>query len=382
MSKLCGYTSFKKNSWAKNSINLKRIRNVFIINLRFPTRVIRIDYTFHQQKNERRGFYMSLKNKFHLEPCRLPVWASNGHLQTIAGHLLRHPPLENKGKRVEISTSDNDKLIGFITNGSSDTVVYLFHGLAGNTDSNYMHRVARVAQNLGHTVIMVNHRGCGEGLGFAVGPYHSGRAEDLSAAIEAGRKMFPQHRHLAVGFSMSANALLLLLSGKRGTVKPDLAVCMNAPIHLESCAHALKRGFNRIYDIEFLRLCRRDVFRAKGIKLNMPIWGTLHDFDNLYTAPAGGFKNREDYYESCSTWNLLGEIRTPTIVLTAKDDPFVPVEYYEKAQPSSFVHMHIEQFGGHMGYISRDRTPLGTHRWLDYSIHEAIRYVLTFPAPQ
>lgn len=311
-----------------------------------------------------------------LEPCLPPVWASTGHAQTILGYLLPSPKLLHKGRRVEIPLDDGDRLVGFIQEGSSETVIYIFHGLAGSTDSTYIHRTSLLAQDLGHTVILVNHRGCGEGAGLAKGPYHSGRAEDLGAAIAFGRQLFPRHRHVAIGFSMSGNALLLLLSGKRGQTKPDAGVSVNAPIHLESSAQMLKRGLNRIYDIKFYRQCRLDVLAGKAdsaLKGRIPHLTTLHEFDNLYTAPAGGFTNREDYYHSCSTYDLIEKIDRPTVVITSKDDPFVPYENYAGLKVPAQVLLHVEAHGGHMGYLHREKTPLGTFRWQDYALAEAMR---------
>lgn len=314
--------------------------------------------------------------KLNLQPCVPPIWAPSGHAQTVLGHILPSPRLGELGERVEIALSGGDRLVAFLINGKSDTVVYLFHGLAGSTDSTYIHRTARVAMAQGHTVFMVNHRGCGAGAGLAKEPYHSGRAEDLSASIAYGKRIFPKHKHLAIGFSLSGNALLLLLSGRRGETKPDYAISVNAPIDLESAALNLKAGFNRVYDIKFFLQCRRDVLhgRAKdAAHYQIPRFNTLYEFDNVYTAPAGGFKNREDYYSSCSTVNLLSEIKTPTLVMTAMDDPFVKIEHYLNAKVSSYVSLHIEKFGGHMGYLSKNITPLGSRRWQDYALSEAMK---------
>ena len=147
-----------------------------------------------------------------LEPCIPPAWANSGHAQTILGHLLPSPKLENKGRRISIDLPDGDRLIGFAHHGTSNTCVYIFHGLAGSVDSSYIHRTALIARAQGHSVIIANHRGCGEGAGLARQPYHSGRGEDLAAVIAYGRKLFPRHRHVAIGFSLSGNALLLLVS--------------------------------------------------------------------------------------------------------------------------------------------------------------------------
>ncbi len=313
-----------------------------------------------------------------LEPCVPPVWASTAHLQTILGYLLPSPRLTSKGKRVEIPLDDGDRLVGFVQEGESDTVVYVFHGLAGSTDSTYIHRTSILAQQLGHTVILANHRGCGEGAGLAKGLYHSGRGEDLSAVIAFGRALFPKKRHVAVGFSMSGNALLLLLSGKRGTTQPDAGISVNAPIALDKTSHMLGTGWNRIYDMKFYIQCRRDVFVAyqdPEVRKRIPRLSTIREFDNYFTAPFGGFANRDDYYAACSTQDLLGDIRVPTVLLTAKDDPFVPFDSYEQAKISKHVLAHFEEFGGHMGYLTREKTPLGTNRWQDYAIREALRNI-------
>lgn len=148
-----------------------------------------------------------------LLPCVAPVWAATGHLQTVLGHLLPSPRLASMGERVEVRLPDGDRLVGFYLAGRSGTAVSLFHGLTGNTDADYFHRTAHLCLQQGHSVFMFNHRGCGEGAGLATRPYHSGRAEDLSAAVEFARAKLPSHRHLAIGFSLSGNALLLLLSG-------------------------------------------------------------------------------------------------------------------------------------------------------------------------
>jgi len=286
--------------------------------------------------------------------------------------------LESAGRRIEVPLPDGDRLVAFHHEGSSGTVVYLFHGLGGSVSADYMHRTARVCRALGHAVIRVNHRGCGEGLGSARGIYHSGRAEDLSETIALGRRMHPGARHIAIGFSLSGNALLLLLSGARGETMPDCAIAVNAPIDLGHAAHQLRLGFNRIYDWRFVLGGRREVHRRvrEGVHskpYRIPLFSTLHDFDRLYTAEQGGFRDREHYYSSCSTRDLLHRIQIPTVLLTSEDDPFVHVANYRSALLSSRIHLHIEKHGGHMGYISQLPTPLGTRRWLDYALHHYLK---------
>jgi predicted alpha/beta-fold hydrolase len=326
-----------------------------------------------------------------LEPCVAPAWARGGHLQTLIGHFLPSPILKEQGERVELDVVGGDRVVAHFIAGASQTVVYLFHGLGGFSHSSYMQRTALLARARGHSVFMFNHRGCGDGSGLAREPYHSGRAEDLSALIAHGRRLFPRHKHLAIGFSLSANALLLLSARQRGDVLPDAAIAVNAPINLGRCAVLLKQGFNRIYDIDFMRQMRgalkvRAHLDKSVADLRVPLLMTLTDFDDLYTAPFGGFKSREDYYETCSAARYFKDIAIPTVALMANDDPFVAAADYQLAAqaarglsvsdaakpsvplPSKLLHIHIENEGGHMGYLCAKPTPLGTRRWLDYAL--------------
>src|SRR5690606_22088653 len=114
---------------------------------------------------------------------------------------------------------------------------------------------------------LTNHRGCGEGAGLATGPYHSGRAEDISSVIAYGRELFPDAKHIAIGVSLSANALLLLAAGQRASIKPDLAIAINAPIDLEKSAINLKSGLNRIYDLHFLKSLKKYLMKNNNENL-------------------------------------------------------------------------------------------------------------------
>jgi hypothetical protein len=100
-----------------------------------------------------RGNMLAMK-LLKLEPCVAPVWAKSGHAQTLFGHFLTSPALTSSRERVEIVLPDGDKLIGSFIKGTTKTTVTVFHGLTGSTDSGYMHRTARIAENMGHSVLI------------------------------------------------------------------------------------------------------------------------------------------------------------------------------------------------------------------------------------
>jgi uncharacterized protein len=316
--------------------------------------------------------------------CTPPFWARSGHAQTLLGHLVpsRVPSLvagEGGTEEHRIPVTGTDQLVGLLCPGTSDTVVHLFHGLGGDSGSDYVLRTAALARAAGHTVFAVNHRGCGPGQGLAGGGYHSGSADDLAAAIAYGRELRPAARHLAIGYSLSGNALLLLLS-RAGPGAPDLAIAVNPPINLARSSELISAGLNRIYDLHFVHGARRSIRQRERDGLisehyEIPRLARLGEVDDLYTAPAGGFESGADYYACCSTMGRLDQIEVPTVILTAADDPFIDCRDFEASARSDSVHLHVEQCGGHMGYFSRP-SPAGTRRWLDYALSHYIRELL------
>ncbi len=85
--------------------------------------------------------------------------------------------------------------------------------------------------------------------------------------------------------------------------------------------------------------------------------------DEVFTAPIGGFESRAHYYETCSAAQYLSRIEIPTVLISAEDDPFVKPQDYQQAKLSSQCVLHLEKYGGHMGYIHK--SGIGYERWVD-----------------
>lgn len=311
-------------------------------------------------------------------PCRPPAWARGGHAQTLWAHVLPvgAAPLSTRAgeERREIALGDGDRLVAHVFPGTSGVRVHLFHGLSGDADSDYVCRTATVLAARGHSVWAANHRGCGAGRGLAAKPYHSGSSADLAAVLAASWAEAPELVHLALGFSLSGNALLLMAAEKRAPWLRGL-IAVNPPIDLARAALDIRHGLCRLYELRFLWRLRRAIRERERDGLarrrqDIPLSASLREFDELYTAPEGGFANADDYYARCSAGPRLAEVTTPGVILTAADDPFVALAAYEGLALSAQLLLHVELCGGHVGYLERHGA-LARH-WLDGAL---IHYV-------
>ncbi len=321
------------------------------------------------------------KPQSNIISCQPPLWAKASHLHTIAAYLLASPLARAFDEKILVPVSGGDHLVSLYFKGKKNISIYLFHGLSGDSQSNYMQRTCVIAEALGAHVYITNHRGCGEGEGLAGEPYHSGRSDDMSHIISMGRERNPSHLHIAIGFSLSGNAVLLLAAKIRASAMPDAVISVNAPIQLEKAAKRLGKGLNLVYDQKFVVELKRAVqIREKNgpsrKTYKFPSLLSTYQFDAIYTGPASGFGTRENYYQTCSAAQYLADIQIPTLILTSEDDPFVDAEDFKSARISKSVQIQIQKFGGHLGYLNQKKLPVGEKRWLDYFLHEQISHLM------
>ena len=224
-----------------------------------------------------------------------------------------------------------------------------------------MRGVADKAYARGFNVILLNQRNCGGTEALSEGLYHSGLTADAAHVIdEVGREGID--RVVVAGYSLGGN-LALKLAGDYGDSPPSAlkAVCAVSPaIELAECVQALERRQNLIYQWNFVRGLkarmrrkhaahpgRYAIERLAGIR-------TVRQFDEFFTAPHFGFHGATDYYHRASAMRVIDRIRVPALIITAEDDPFVPVGPFR--DPRLLANPHITLIvtthGGHCGFVS------------------------------
>lgn len=310
-------------------------------------------------------------------------WTKNPHIQTVIGEGLQTLTPHKIGQRKTFTLSDGDQISYDIYPGTSDLVVTVGHGLTGSNKAGYIKSISTELNNIGHTVIAYNHRNCGDGFGLSQKTYHSGRSGDLGELIQNLKNHFTDKMHIAIGFSMSGNVLLKLLGDPQYRNQslfalPDAAIAINPPINLARTSMALGKGVNRIYEFNFIKNLRKytDRLYHRGLikkKYEYSQFTTMSEFDKFFTGPESEYGTAENYYRSCSAQQFLPNINRPTYIVTSMDDPFVFHKDFEIARSNLFLHLRLEKYGGHMGYISKNTLPHGTRRWMDYVVLELIK---------
>ncbi|MQR01902.1 YheT family hydrolase [Glaciimonas soli] len=301
-----------------------------------------------------------------------PAWLPGGHLQTIYPSTCISKPTV-KYRRERWNTPDGDFIdVDFVDGQPGQPMVVLFHGLEGSSDSHYCRSLMAHIAALGWSGAAPHFRGCSGEINRAPRFYHSGDAPEIDwilrrLADTRAQKKFS--KLYATGVSLGGNALLRWLgeSQQQAASIVDAACAISAPLDLAGGGMALSHGFNMIYTHVFLRtmktksLEKLEQFPRLFDRQEMLYARDLHAFDNLVTAPLHGYRDADDYWNRASAKHVLNDIIVPTLVLNAKNDPFLPERHLPRSA-SAAVTLEYPAQGGHVGFANG--APPGRLDWL------------------
>ena len=293
-----------------------------------------------------------------MERFKAAWWCSNPHLQTLYPSFFRKP-VHIKLNDERLTTPDNDFLDIAYPDDNGGSLVLVFHGLEGSLQSHYIKGMLKALYDAGLYPVFMHFRGCSGEANRTTRRYYSAETSDPAFLLETFTKRNPGRDVYAVGFSLGGNMILRWLNdlGEQSPIKK--AVAISVPFDLSDCDKRLQKGVSRIYLKHLLTKLHEGInlkheaglFPADYQKaINSK---TFWQFDEYATAPLHGFKGADDYYAKCSSKFYLKNIKTPTLIIQAKDDPFLTTKAVPmRDELSAAITLELTNKGGHVGFIS------------------------------
>ncbi|WP_024554243.1 hydrolase [Franconibacter helveticus 513] len=288
---------------------------------------------------------------------------SNPHLQTMLPRLLRRR-LQFTPHWQRLDLPDGDFVdLAFSENpdqAAHKPRLVVFHGLEGSLHSPYAHGLIHAAKQRGWLGVVMHFRGCSGVPNKMQRIYHSGETEDGTYFLNWLDKRFGAAPTAAVGFSLGGNMLACLMAKLNADFPLAAGVVVSAPLMLEACSYHMEKGFSRVYQRYLLNLLKANASRKlKAWPGTLPIdlaqlkrLRRIRDFDDAITSKIHGFSDAIDYYRQCSALPLLNQITRPTLIIHAKDDPFMDhhvIPQRETLPPN--IEYQLTEHGGHVGFI-------------------------------
>jgi predicted alpha/beta-fold hydrolase len=292
-------------------------------------------------------------------------WLPGPHLPTIWGKMVRRQALAHD--RLErVVTPDGDHLtiarMGTITAGVPHMLI--LHGLEAEISAKYAHGMMAEARKRGWSADLLMFRSCDGETNSARRFYHSGETTDLDFIV---RRVLDEHPdvHLVIcGVSLGGNVLLKWL-GEQSTRVPSQikrVAAVSVPYDLEAGARLMEHGFSRVYVRHFLAtlvaktVAKLETYPDLCNPKKLLAARTFFDFDDALTGPLHGFAGAHDYYERSSSIRFLGDVRVPTLLMSAWNDPFLPASVLgavrDIAKRNEYLFVEFSLGGGHVGWVA------------------------------
>lgn len=336
-------------------------------------------------------------------PYRAPAWLPGGHAQTIYPALFTPRPRVTfrrerwdtpDGDFIDLDWLDQPSALSNQRSATPETrnskpeterpLVVLFHGLEGCSHSHYAAALMAALRDAGWRGVVVHFRGCSGEINRLRRAYHSGDSTEIDWILRRLRQSHDPAPLCAVGVSLGGNALLKWLGeqGKAATGVIAAAAAVSAPVDLMAAGNALDAGINLVYTRNFLVTMKRKTLAKierypdlcdRGVMIASR---TLRDFDDVVTAPLHGYRDTDDYWTRASSKPLLRHIAVPTLMINARNDPFLPARALPLASSvSNTVHLEYPATGGHAGFASG--TFPGRIEWLPQRLLQFFRGIVT-----
>jgi predicted alpha/beta-fold hydrolase len=283
-----------------------------------------------------------------------------GDLQTVRNTLVWKSPDLADATRLMLPVSGGDTLWALLNMPSADTgkpLIILVHGLTGDEDSANIMSSAAWHRGRGYPVLRLTLRGAGPSLATSLGHYHAGRSADLRDAVAALPAHLRDRGLLIAGTSLGGNVVLKFLAENEDCTEVIAGVSISAPIDLRVAQMRIMEPRNGVYQRHLLKQMTADALKARGpqrvlYEANAPRIHTIYDFDDLIVAPGNGFAGAEDYYARASAGPLLDRIAVPTLVIHARNDPWVPASMYLSRawRTDGSLTLLMPADGGHVGF--------------------------------
>ena len=286
-----------------------------------------------------------------------------GDLQTVRNMVVRPRPsfADAPAERLSFAMDDStgDALLAdlHLAKAPARPLAVLIHGLTGCGESFYVLATTRALLDRGFPVLRLNLRGAGPNAGACREQYHAGRTGDVAKVLASLDPALMRHGIVAVGYSLGGNVLLKLLAETGNAAPVRRAAAVSPPVDLAAAARCILRPRNRLYHRYLLARMKEEARATRGgleARVAAAVATARHivEYDDTVVAPRYGFASAADYYARCASGPALGAIRVPSLIVHARDDPWIPSGALDAAARARNPSLNIvlTARGGHVGF--------------------------------
>ncbi len=299
------------------------------------------------------------------ESYRPAPYLRNGHLQTIlASSPFRawgKKPMCDAAREMIITTSGGIRLLGYyspLKSKKSKGLVVLLHGWEGSDDSTYILCTGNTLYARGYDIFRLNFRDHGDSHHLNQGIFYAVLLEEVFQAVQQICRNIEPKPVFLTGFSLGGNFALRIARKLLQTPIANLChVTAISPV-LDPAKSTSKIDQYPIIRIYFLKKW------IQSLKKKQKLFPAIYDFEDLMSLKTiqavtdrllqkySDFNSASEYFREYSLLeDTIKDLPVPNTIITAKDDPIIPVEDFYQLELNHRSNLVIPPFGGHNGFI-------------------------------
>jgi predicted alpha/beta-fold hydrolase len=305
------------------------------------------------------------------EDFRPPRWLRNRHLQSILPSLParrrwvipRTAAVRAASQEILLDCGDGVRLQCFHADPArcgitrAGRVAVLVHGWEGNADALYILSLAQQLFDLGFDVVRLNLRDHGDTHHLNRELFHSCRLPEVVGSIQRLQGLLPGEPLHLVGFSLGGNFMLRVAARADAGLDIASVIAVSPVLDPGATLAALEHGF-RPYHKYFVRKWLGSLFKKQAA------WPEHYDFSGLAASADlrrlttllvnrfTDFASLEDYLNGYAiTGAQLAHLSVPATLITALDDPIIPVAGLLQIARPKALQIIVTRRGGHCGFL-------------------------------
>ncbi len=294
----------------------------------------------------------------------------NPHLQTVLASSGLRRLLVRRRARAMLATErerivdagDGVRLKGVCSEPATPRgLAVLLHGWAGSVDSTYLVEAAHRLWVAGYAVFRLNFRDHGETEHLNPDIFHSCRLDEVVGAVAAIAAEWPGRPVMLAGYSLGGNfALRVALRAPAAGIPLRRVVAVSPLIRPAAGLDAIEEA-SWLYQRYFMRKWRRSLRRKQALfpdrfALDGMLRLGMRDLTAALVERYTEFPGLSAYLNGYSVaGERLAALQVPTTIVTAKDDPLIPLADFLELELPSCAELWLSPFGGHCGFIRDSR---------------------------
>jgi len=261
-----------------------------------------------------------------------------------------------------IEGPDGVHLLGYHSSQLSEKsrgLITLIHGWEGSSDSTYVVSTGKYLYNIGYDIFRLNLRDHGNSHHLNEGLFHGALIEETFHAVRNISHLSGNKPYYLIGFSLGGNFALRIALKQFSSIIPNLkhVIAISPALDPYKTTLAIDEILP-IYRYYFLNKWKLSLRKKQALFPDRYNFTEIMRFKTCMALTEAimryypDFHNYREYFNQYTLKNdVFANLSVPVTIIASADDPIVPVHDVYALKKTKYLHLSVQSYGGHGGFL-------------------------------